>query len=60
MPNQLKSGSGHHRLEIRGPLKGCHKIAQDRPDFDMLRSLPVPLVISLILSLNPMPSSEYL
>ena len=40
MPKRLKSGSGH-RLEIRGPSNGGHKIAQDRPDiFAMLRSLP--------------------
>ena len=38
---RLKFGPGHHRLEIRGPSNGRHKIAQDRPDFfAMLRSLP--------------------
>ena len=40
MPKRLKSGSGHHRLEICGPSNGRHKIAYDRPDFfAMLRSL---------------------
>ena len=27
MPKRLKSGSGHHRLEICGPSNGRHKIA---------------------------------
>ena len=26
MPQRLKSGSGHHRLEICGPSNGRHKI----------------------------------
>ena len=41
MPKRLKSGSGHHRLEICGPSNGHHKIAYDRPDFfALLCSLP--------------------
>ena len=27
MPKRLKSGSGHHRLEICGPSNGRHKTA---------------------------------
>ena len=27
MPKRLKSGSGHHRLEICGPSNGRHKLA---------------------------------
>ena len=27
LPNRLKSGSGHHRLEICGPSNGRHKLA---------------------------------
>ena len=41
MPKRLKSGSGHHRLEIWGRSNGRHKIAWGRPDFfAMLGSLP--------------------
>ena len=41
MPRKMKSGFGHHRLDIGGPSNGRHKIALDRPDFiAMLRSLP--------------------
>ena len=41
MPERLKSGFGHHRLEGCGPSNRHHKIALDRPDFfAMLRCLP--------------------
>ena len=42
MPERLKFGFGHHRIESCGPSNnGRHKIAYDRPDFfAMLRSLP--------------------
>ena len=41
MPNSLKFGFIHHRIESCGPSNGRHKIAQDRPGFfAMLRFLP--------------------
>ena len=41
MPTRLKSGSFHHRLEIRGPSNGRHKVANDHPDFfALLHYLP--------------------
>ena len=40
MPKRLKSGSGHHRLEICGPSNSRHKIAQCGPDFFAMFSSP--------------------
>ena len=41
LPKRLKSGSGHHRLDICGPSNGRHMIAQDCSIFfAMLHSLP--------------------
>ena len=38
---RLKSGSGHHRLEICGPSNGRNKLAQGLPGFfALLCSLP--------------------
>ena len=37
---RLKSGSGHHRLDVCGPSNGCHKLAYGRPDFFVLLCSP--------------------
>ena len=50
LPKRLKSGSGHHRLEVCGPSNGRHKLAQGHHDsFASLRSSPS-AIDALILS----------
>ena len=41
LPKRLKSGSGHHRVEIYGPPSDRHKLSRCRPDsFASWGSLP--------------------
>ena len=40
LPERLKSGSGHHHLEVLGPSNGRHKLVYRRPDFFALLHSP--------------------